>query len=206
MKTEFLESLNLDKDVIQKIQAESGKDVTDAKQKLQSQIDTLQGQVTDLSGQVEKRDSDLKELQQKLTDAGQSSAKLTQIQQDLTTLQSKYETDKNEWQTKLVKQNYEFLAKDSINNIKFSSNAAKKEFLNGLMEKNLPVQDNKLLGFEDYLKTQQESDPGAFVIETPPTNPPKFVNPASPTPPPSNTDKNVFGFNFVGVRAHDDKK
>lgn len=206
MKVEFLKSLNLDEDTIQKIQAESGKDVTEAKTKLQTQIDSLTTQVNDLTSQVTQRDTDLTTLQQKLTDAGQSSAKLTQVQQDLQTLQSKYEADKTDWQTKLNKQNYEFLAKEALSNIKFSSNAAKKEFLNGLMEKNLPVENDKLLGFEDYLNTQKQSDPGAFIAEDPNPNPkPAFTSPQNPTPNPNPTPESKFGFNFIGVRAHEQK-
>ena len=55
---EILKDFNVSEEALQKIQAESGKDVTAAKTKLQSQIDTLSGQVTDLTGQVSQRDTE----------------------------------------------------------------------------------------------------------------------------------------------------
>ena len=45
MKVDFLKSLGLDDDVIKQIQAESGKDVTNAKTSMQTQIDSLTEQV-----------------------------------------------------------------------------------------------------------------------------------------------------------------
>ena len=59
----------------------------------------------------------------------------------------------------------DFAAQSAISGIKFSSESAKKAFLADLKAKNLPVQDDKLLGFEEYLKTYRESDPGAFAPE-----------------------------------------
>ena len=66
MKVDFLKSLGLDDDVIKQIQAESGKDVTNAKTSMQTQIDSLTEQVTELQGQVTKRDTDLTDLKTQL--------------------------------------------------------------------------------------------------------------------------------------------
>ena len=49
--------------------------------------------------------------------------------------------------------------------MKFSSESAKKAFLSDLKAKKLPLQEGKLLGFDDYLKSYKESDPGAFAPE-----------------------------------------
>lgn len=210
MKVDFLKGLGLEDDVISKIQAESGKDVTEAKTKLQTQIDTLTQQNTDLQGQVTQRDTDLTELNTKLTNAGQSATKLTQVQTDLTNLQTKYNTEKTDWESKLAKQNYEFLVKEAVSGMKFTSNAAKKEFINGLVEKKLPVENDKLLGIDDYVASQKEADPGIFAVETPPDNPnnskPNFVPPTNLTNPPAPTDdESKFGFHFIGVRQPDKK-
>ena len=210
MKVDFLKGLGLEDDVISKIQAESGKDVTEVKTKLQTQVDTLTQQNTDLQGQVTQRDADLTELNTKLTNAGQSATKLTQVQTDLTNLQTKYNTEKTDWESKLAKQNYEFLVKEAVSGMKFTSNAAKKEFINGLVEKKLPVENDKLLGIDDYVASQKEADPGIFAVETPPDNPnnskPNFVPPTNPTNPPAPTDdESKFGFHFIGVRQPDKK-
>ena len=64
---------------------------------------------------------------------------------------------------------YEYAVKDASSSLKFSSESAKRAFVLDLTAKKLPVQDGKLLGFDDYVKEYQKSDPGAFQSEeTPP--------------------------------------
>ena len=89
MKVDFLKSLGLDDDVIKQIQAESGKDVTNAKTSMQTQIDSLTEQVTELQGQVTKRDTDLTDLKTQLEQAGQSASKLAEVQKSFENLKSK---------------------------------------------------------------------------------------------------------------------
>lgn len=59
----------------------------------------------------------------------------------------------------------DFAAQVAVSGVKFSSESAKKAFLSDLKAKKLPLQEGKLLGFDDYLKTYKESDPGAFAPE-----------------------------------------
>ncbi|KAF0994837.1 phage scaffolding protein [Geobacillus sp. TFV-3] len=58
MKREFLESLGLEKDVIDKIMAEHGKSVEAHKTK----VDELKANLDDMKKQLEQRDHDLKQL------------------------------------------------------------------------------------------------------------------------------------------------
>lgn len=204
MRSEFFDSLKgqvLDDDLIQKIQAESGKDVTAAKTKMQTQIDALNNQVSDLQGQVTQRDTDLNDLKEQLTQAGQSAAKLSEVQANFESLSKKYNQEMADYKAQLEKQQYEFLAKETMSGIEFSSNAAKENFYTKLLQKNLPVENQKLLGFAEYLEAMKQDDPGAFVKKDENNQHPSFSNPSN-----SNSQeptKNTFGFNFVGVRKHD---
>lgn len=208
MHSEFFDGLKgqvLDDDMIKKIQAESGKDVTDAKTKMQAQIDSLTGQVTELQTQVSQRDTDLSQLKEKLTQAGQSATKLTEVQKNLDELTEKYNQETSSYKAQLEKQQYDFLAKETMSGVKFSSNAAKENFYRKLIEKNLPIENQRLLGFAEYLEEMQKDDPGAFVIEQQQQDPPpaNFSNPngqQQQNPPPA---QNPFGFNFIGVRNKD---
>ena len=206
MKVDFLKSLGLDDDVIKQIQAESGKDVTNAKTSMQTQIDSLTEQVTELQGQVTKRDTDLTDLKTQLEQAGQSASKLAEVQKSFETLQSKYTQETTDYQKKLADQEYEFSAREAMNGIKFSCKSARKEFLNNLMAEKLPVKDGVLLGFEQFVAKQKEADPDAFVEEKKEDSsngnpPPKFTNPNTPQSNQSNKDtEDLFGFNFIGVR------
>lgn len=58
-----------------------------------------------------------------------------------------------------------YAAQQAISGMKFSSESAKKAFLADLTAKKLPLQDGKLLGFDDFAKSYREADPGAFVPE-----------------------------------------
>lgn len=208
MKTEFLDSLKgkeLTDDIIRQIQAESGKDVTAAKNQLQTQIDTLTANNAELQSQLDTKTQDIANIQQQLTEAQGSKTKMNELQQSLTDLQNQYNTDKTNWQAKLDKQQYDFLAKETMNGIKFSSNAAKDNFYQKLIEKNLPIENQKLLGFEDYLAAIKEQDPGAFVNDDPKPDPPKFTGGGGDggDPPAGGDDKSIFGFNFIGVRKHE---
>lgn len=60
----------------------------------------------------------------------------------------------------------DFAAQSAASGVKFSSESAKKAFLADLKAKNLPLQEGKLLGFDDFLTDYRKSDPAAFVPET----------------------------------------
>lgn len=68
MKREFLEDLKLEKEMIDKIMAENGKDIESEKQKViakQTELDSLNDTKKDLEQQIKDRDKQLKELQDK---------------------------------------------------------------------------------------------------------------------------------------------
>lgn len=114
---------------------------------------------------IATRDNDLKSLQEQLKDAGVDKTKLAELTTQLETLQNTYETAKSDYAKQLAAQKYEFLVKDCVNSIKFSSNSAKKAFLNDVMAKNLPVEGDKILGFEDFVNAYKEQDADAFIVE-----------------------------------------
>ena len=159
MKREFLEGLkvgevNLTKEVIDSIMAEHGKTFTDKDEKIQSlttEKDGLSTQLADLNTKVKDLSKvDAKELQTKLDE-----------------LDTKYKNDTTELNTKLSKQNYEFKIKELTSGLKFSSESAKKAFITDLSAKELKLEEDKLLGYDDYVKSYQESDPNAFTKEEP---------------------------------------
>lgn len=75
---------------------------------------------------------------------------------------AKYETETAALNQQLQKKDFEFAASRLLSEVKFSSKSAEKAFISGLTEKTLPIQDGKLLGFDDYLEEYKKNDPGAF--------------------------------------------
>lgn len=174
--------------------------------KFNAQVNTLTQQVTDLQGQITQRDTDMGDLKTKLTAAQADAGKLAEVQTALTGLQSKYDTDKQTYEQKLTKQGYEFAIREKANNLKFSSGAAKKAFIQEALGKEFKRDGDSLLGYDEFVTKYKADDPGAFVADAPgnpppadPQKPPAIVLPSNQ--PPAPTDKALFGFNFNGVRA-----
>ena len=78
---------------------------------------------------------------------------------------TKAEKAENDAKAQVAAMQQDFAAQTAAAGVKFSSESAKRAFLFDLKAKKLPLQDGKLLGFEDYLKSYRESDPDAFAQE-----------------------------------------
>ena len=141
MKTEELKALGLNDDQVQKVFAMNGTDMNDLKQ----QVTTL----------TTERDAARSQL-------GEANKKLEGYDPEWRAKAEKAENDAKEQVAAL--QN-DFAAQTAISAVKFSSESAKKAFLSDLKAKNLPLQEGKLLGFDDYLANYKKNDPGAFAPE-----------------------------------------
>lgn len=141
MKTEDLKALGLNDDQVQKVFAMNGTDMNDLKQ----QVTTL----------TTERDAARSQL-------GEANKKLEGYDPEWRAKAEKAENDAKEQVAAL--QN-DFAAQTAISAVKFSSESAKKAFLSDLKAKNLPLQEGKLLGFDDYLANYKKNDPGAFAPE-----------------------------------------
>lgn len=141
MKTEDLKALGLNDDQVQKVFAMNGTDMNDLKQ----QVTTL----------TTERDAARSQL-------GEANKKLEGYDPEWRAKAEKAENDAKEQVAAL--QN-DFAAQTVISAVKFSSESAKKAFLADLKAKKLPLQEGKLLGFDDYLANYKKNDPGAFAPE-----------------------------------------
>ena len=141
MKTEDLKALGLNDDQVQKVFAMNGTDMNDLKQ----QVTTL----------TTERDAARSQL-------GEANKKLEGYDPEWIAKAEKAENDAKEQVAAL--QN-DFAAQTAMSAVKFSSESAKKAFLADLKAKKLPLQEGKLLGFDDYLANYKKNDPGAFAPE-----------------------------------------
>lgn len=165
-------------------------------------------QITTLNEGIQKRDTDLADLTAKLTSAGNDVEKLNQVSTDLTNLQNKYQEDINKYQSQLAAQAYEFAVKDFANAQNFTSNAAKRDFINSMVGKKLTMSEGKIMGADDFVAEYAQNNADAFVVASPEPSPegepkPQFVNKTPGLNDGNNS--NVFSFNFTGVRSHEEK-
>ena len=127
---------------------------------------------------IKQRDTDLETLKQKLTEAGTNAETLKTLQSEFDTLKATYANAQEDYKKTLEKQAYEFAIKEKTNTLQFTSNSAKKAFLNDALSKNLTMDNGNVLGFEDFVNAYKEQDAGAFVVETQKDNKPtpQFVS------------------------------
>lgn len=142
-----------------------------AKKKYDDDVTSRDTQITDLKGQISTRDKDLSALKKQLESGdADSQAKLTDVTAKLTKLQGDYETSKKDYEAKLAKQAYTFAVKEYSNSKKFTSTAAKRDFENQLLAANLKMDNDKLMGADDFEKKYREENADAFVVETNPND------------------------------------
>lgn len=133
---------------------------------------------------ISTRDTDLKNVQKQLEKVNGDSEKLKTVTADLEKLQGKYEA-----------QAYEFSVKEYANSKKFTSNAAKRDFVNSMIAKNLKVENGKIIGADDFVTAYSADNADAFVTEKSeePKKPvPQFVGSTVPTPQANKITKEQF--------------
>jgi predicted phage tail protein len=121
-----------------------------------SKFDDLNEDKKDLKKQLEEANAKIEEL---------SKVNAEDLQKEIDDWKTKYETDTNALNDKISKREREYIINDLTRDIKFSSNSAKKSFMEDLASKDLKIEDGKMLGFDDYLNSYKEQDAGAFVEE-----------------------------------------
>ena len=158
MKRDFLEGLGLEKDVVDKILDENSRDIGREKQKADQAKDDLAAAQKSLAD----RDKDIEELKK-------SSGDAEGIRKQLEELQNKYTKETDEYKAQLADRDYSDAITKTISDkdIKFSSKAAERAYIADLKAKHLELKDGTLDGFDEWHKTQTESDPSAFQSRKP---------------------------------------
>ena len=179
-----------------------------SKSKYDDDLAAKDKQLETLNETISSRDGDLEDLKQQLLNAGTDAEKLSTISADMQKLQDQYADDVKSYEEKLRKQAYEFAVKEFASTKKFSSNAAKRDFIQSMIAKELKMDNDSILGAEDFVTAYSANNEDAFIVEapTPTPEPPKptFVSP-TPGGNPAPIDSNAFAnaFAFSGVRKHE---
>lgn len=175
-----------------------------SKAKYDSDIAAKSAEITTLTGTISTRDTDLADLRTKLEAAGTDSKKLKDLTAEFDTLNTKYTDEVNAYKEQIAKQAYEFAVKEFAGTQQFTSQAAKRDFVNSMMAKNLKLEDGKIIGATDFVATYSAENADAFVTKAEPANPPKpeFVSPTPGGEPPADP-AGGFKFNFTGVRPRE---
>lgn len=148
--------------------------------------DKLDAKITELDGVKRQLDDANKEIQ------SYKDMDVEGIKQSVKDWELKYNTDTKALQDKLDAQATEFAAKEYMSKFQFTSPLAAKAAMSEFMAQEFRRDESgKFLGADDFMESMKESNPGAFVVETPPADPnpappkPSFAPTTPPTPPKS---------------------
>lgn len=153
MKTDDLKNVGLTEEQISFVMAENGKDVNKAKKDFdtvsadrdnwKNQAETAQNTLTKFDGiDPEKIDSEIADWKKKAKDAEEM------------------------YTAKIREREFEDALKTELDNVKFSSEAAKRSVMTDIKAAGLKLIDGKILGLKDLLEQMKEKDASAFVDES----------------------------------------
>lgn len=121
-----------------------------------AKFDSLNETKKDLENQLKETNDKMQEL---------SKVDTEDLKQQIVDLQKKYEEDTKALNSKYEAREYDIKLNDYTKDLKFSSNSARKSFMNDLKAKELKFEEDKLVGFDDFVNSYKESDPTAFIEE-----------------------------------------
>lgn len=153
-----------------------------SKQKYQDELDAKTKEIETLNETITTRDTDLADLQTKLEAAGTDAEQLSKVSNEFSSLKTKYDDEVKSYKNQLKKQAYEFAVKEFANEKEFTSQAAKRDFINSMISKDLKVEDGKIIGADDFVAIYTQNNEDAFVTHTPEPDPeptvtkPQFIS------------------------------
>lgn len=174
------------------------------KQKYTDDLAARDTRITTLDDTIKLREADMDNLRKQLADAGNDTTKLGELNTKFEDLQKQYDKDTKAYQKQLKDQAYKYAVNDFANQQAFTSNAAKRDFINSMLTKNLQMENDTLIGATDFMTAYANENSDAFKpaqTQEPPANKPHFVDTTNSSKT-GNDDANAFHFDFVGVRPH----
>nr|DAI95704.1 MAG TPA: minor structural protein [Caudoviricetes sp.] len=172
MKREEITALGIeDKDVLDKIMSIHGVDI----EKHKSATAAVTTERDNYKAQLEAANQQIEQFK---------GLNIEQIQQAADDWKAKYEAAEANYQSKLAERDYNDAALAALSDVKFTSKAAKSVLLATLKEKQLKLDNGKLVGFDEILNQAKADDPSAFASDKPA---PKFTDPITGAPLPEVT-------------------
>jgi hypothetical protein len=136
------------------------------KKKYEDEVSTKDTSIKDLQEQIKTRDKDLKALQSQLSDGNKDNeTKISELTAQVTKLQGDYKNATSEYEKKLSAQAYNFAVREYAGGRKFTSEAAKRDFINEMISANLQMKDNALVGADIFEASYKANNADAFVVE-----------------------------------------
>ncbi len=141
--------------------------------------ETLESTNQTLTKDIKTRDTDIAKLKKQLEEAGTDGEKLTQALAEIEKLQGDYKTAQDTHKKELDAAKYEYAVKDFANSQKFTSEAAKRDFIRAMTDKGLKMENDAILGASDFLDAYKTDNADSFAEDG---DKPHFSKPTKPAP------------------------
>lgn len=153
MKRKFLEDLGIEKETIDKIMAENGKDIENAK----ADYDTVKAELDTANTTIAERDKQLKELRDSAKDNEELTKKITELEQ-------KNKDDATKHKAELDELKINSAVEKTLINYKAKTPKAVKAMLD--MEKIKLDKDGGITGIEEQVKAIKEADDTKYLFDS----------------------------------------
>lgn len=164
MKREFLEGLGIEKENIDKIMAENGKDI----EGIRSNLSTKEQELADAKKLLEDANNKIEGFKDLDVDA---------IKKEAQEYKEAFEKAEREGKEKLEALQYETELEKYMNGHTFASERIKNSIYNDMKSKEFKLEDGKFLGADDYIKQLQEKEPESFMVKQDDDKAPRFTKP-----------------------------
>lgn len=152
MKTEDLQAKGLTQEQIDFVMAENGKDL----KKLQKENENLTADRDTWKEKAETAETTLK---------GFEGVDLETMQKELADWKTKAENAENEAKKQIYERDFADALKAELEDVKFTSEAAKRDVMAQIKAAELKLKDGKILGLSDLIDQIKKADASAFVDE-----------------------------------------
>lgn len=136
-----------------------------SKQKYDDEIGAKNLEIENLNSTISTRDNDFAELQQKLEAAGTDADQLAKVTGDFNSLKTKYDDEVKNYKAQLKKQAYEFAVKQHAGELKFTCEAAKRDYITQALAKDMKMENDSIIGITDFDAVYNQSNKDAFITE-----------------------------------------
>lgn len=171
-----------------------------SKLKYEDDLGAKDSQINDLTGQINQRNTDLQTLQEQLKNVQGDESKVNELNAQLSKMQEDYNKSKDKYEKQIASQQYEFAVKEFANEQKFTSAAAKRDFIRSMVDKKLQMENGKLVGATDYLESYKTDNADSFTVVTQEPKP-TFVDTTTKKQPEEKVNPFLEAMNFTGVRT-----
>lgn len=151
MKRKFLDELGLDKDTVDRIMEENGRDIENAK-----------GELTSLTAERDRYRNDLADRDRQLEDLRKSSGDNAQLQQQIKDLQKANSDQQTQHAEEIAQMKLDSAIDRALSGAKARNNTAVKALLD--MEKIKLADDGKLSGFDEQIESLRKDS--GYMFET----------------------------------------